>query len=152
MRSARRSRCSSADGRFAASPAVVARRAGGAALAASLGFALTLFVAAPARVAAAAPADAGPRPSAADAGDASPPPAVPACVHVTTRALYSGVGYNHWVDLQNGCEKRASCVVSTDVNPQPTTAEVDPGAKTEILTFMGSPAYAFTARVACTLR
>ena len=85
------------------------------------------------------------------AGDAGAS-AVPACILVTTDARYVPYGYNHIVILKNGCSKAATCTVSTDVNPQPTTAEVASGSSVEVLTFSGSPANSFTARVGCRLR
>lgn len=85
---------------------------------------------------------------AADAGASS----LPACIGVKSESRYVPYGYNHVVILTNGCTKAATCRVSTDVNPQPTTAEVPAGATVEVLTFAASPAQSFTARVTCTLR
>jgi hypothetical protein len=78
-------------------------------------------------------------------------PALPACIQVGTSSHYVPYGYNHVVSLKNGCSKAATCTVATDVNPQPTSAEVAPGTTVEVLTFAGSPAQTFVARVTCKL-
>ena len=79
-------------------------------------------------------------------------PALPACIQVTTDARYVPFGYNHVVVLKSGCSKAATCSVATDVNPQVIPAEVAPGTTVEVLTFAGSPAQVFRARVTCKLR
>ncbi|MBX3188057.1 MAG: hypothetical protein KF819_13630 [Labilithrix sp.] len=84
-----------------------------------------------------------------DAG--APPAALPGCVDVKTDSRYVPYGYNHVVTIKNGCSKLARCTVSTDVNPQPTTAEVARGATVEVLTFAGSPSQTFVAKATCTL-
>jgi hypothetical protein len=118
------------------------RRALGVAVAGSV-VAFALLAAEPAAVA--DYGDAGPEAAAPDA-------ATPACIAVTTESRYVPWGYNHVVILRNGCSRNATCVVSTDVNPQPQVVDVASGATVEVTTFMGSPAYAFVARVACRLR
>ena len=77
---------------------------------------------------------------------------LPACIQVQTESRYVPYGYDHIVTLRNGCSRAASCTVSTDVNPQPTTVEVASAATVEVVTFKGSPTTQFVARVACTLR
>jgi hypothetical protein len=84
-----------------------------------------------------------------DAG--APAPGLPACIDVKTESRYVPYGYNHVVIIKNGCSKAATCTVSTDVNPQPTTAEIAAGATSEILTFAGSPSQTFTAKASCKL-
>jgi hypothetical protein len=86
----------------------------------------------------------------ADAG-APPPPAVPACMQVATSSRWVPFGYNHVVELANGCSKSATCQVSTDVNPEIQTVRLAPGEKRSIMTFMGSPSSTFVARVDCRL-
>jgi hypothetical protein len=76
---------------------------------------------------------------------------IPACVQVQTDARYVPYGYDHIVTLTNGCSKPATCSVSTDVNPQPITAEVASGTTVEVVTFKGSPQTTFVARVTCAL-
>ncbi len=78
-------------------------------------------------------------------------PALPACVAVGTDARYVPYGYNHIVILKSGCSKPATCIVATDVNPQPTTNEVPAGTTVEVLTFSASPSQTFQARVTCKL-
>ena len=104
-----------------------------------------LVAASAALVAAVSPASA----EAADAG--APPPQIPACVQVTTSSRWVPYGYNHVVDLANGCSKSATCQVSTDVNPEKQTVRLAPGEKKSIVTFLGSPSATFVARVDCRL-
>lgn len=101
-------------------------------------------------LAVAALAMAGAPARAADAGAPAPAP-VPACVRVATESRWVPYGYNHVVILENGCSKAASCKVSTDVNPQAQTVEVDIAKTVEITTIMASPASQFVAKVSCTL-
>ena len=72
-----------------------------------------------------------------------------ACVGFWTEARFAGLAYNHIVHLANGCDVTASCTVRTNVNPEPQTVTVPPGAWMEVVTFIGSPASAFTADVQC---
>lgn len=90
--------------------------------------------------------------SEAAAQDGGAAPVVPACIQISTDARYVPYGYNHVVVLKSGCSKPAACTVSTDVNPQPTYTEVAAGTTVEVLTYTGSPAQTFHARVACRLR
>jgi hypothetical protein len=85
-----------------------------------------------------------------DAG--TPPPALPACVHVATESRYVPYGYNHVVRISNGCSRIATCTVSTDVNPEKQSVEVASASIVEVMTFMGSPSATFAARVSCTLK
>jgi len=87
----------------------------------------------------------------AGAEDAGTPSALPACISVSTDARYVPYGYNHVVILKSGCSKAATCSVATDVNPQPVPAALAAGATVEVLTFSGSPAQTFVARVTCKL-
>ncbi|MGF1469280.1 MAG: hypothetical protein ACFCGT_24420 [Sandaracinaceae bacterium] len=75
----------------------------------------------------------------------------PPCVEAQAIVRATGFAYNHWVRVRNGCDERATCRVSTDVNPEETRLMVDPGETEEVLTFRGSPASAFTATVDCAL-
>ena len=85
-----------------------------------------------------------------DAG-APPQTPVPACVRVATESRWVPYGYNHIVILENGCSKPVTCKVSTDVNPQVQTAEVESTKTVEVTTIMASPASTFAAKVRCTL-
>ena len=82
---------------------------------------------------------------------ANPTPAggTAGCVTWTKEARYEGLGYNHYVYLTSTCKEVMACAVTTNVNPDPTTATVQPGGKTTVLTFRGSPAREFTASVTC---
>lgn len=74
---------------------------------------------------------------------------VPDCVTVRAIVRYGAGAYNHWVRVENGCERRVRCQIATNVNPDPVAATIEPGANTEVMTFMGSPAREFTPRVTC---
>ena len=76
---------------------------------------------------------------------------LPACIRVSSEARYRNYGYDHLVTIQNGCDRAASCEVSTDVNPDVIHVRVGAGEALEVVTFRGSPAYVFTARVRCKL-
>jgi hypothetical protein len=76
----------------------------------------------------------------------------PACVRWWQQTVAAGIGYNHVVGIENSCDKPAACVVSTDVAPDPIKATVGPKQKTELVTFRGSPASTFKAKVECTLQ
>lgn len=101
-----------------------------------------------------------------DAGDISPGPArrmsegaekpkeqpddpsAAKCVTFTTQARYIA-GFDHLVHLTSACDKVAECRVSTDVNPKEQAVRLAPGAKETVLTFRGSPASTFSAKVDC---
>jgi hypothetical protein len=75
----------------------------------------------------------------------------PACVRWWGQTVSAGIGYNHVVGIQNGCDKPAACVVSTDVAPDPIRATVPAKEKVELVTFRGSPASTFKPKVECTV-
>jgi hypothetical protein len=82
-------------------------------------------------------------------GEKGPEGKVPACVKVSTQARYSGLGYDHLVDIENTCDKPMSCTVATDVNKEPTTVKVAAKQTETVVTFRGSPAREFNADVSC---
>ena len=51
--------------------------------------------------------------------------------------------------IENGCDRPAICVVSTDVAPEPIQATVPARQRVELVTFRGSPASAFKPKVEC---
>jgi len=71
------------------------------------------------------------------------------CVHWKTEARWSGYAYNHLVHLDSACENAVRCSVTTNVNPDPVTAVLEPGEKETVTTFLGSPASEFSASVTC---
>ena len=75
---------------------------------------------------------------------------VPSCVTVTSQAIYRGVGYDHVVRVANGCEVPVDCLVWTDVNPEKAALRVAAHDVAEVITWHGSPWYAFTASARCT--
>jgi hypothetical protein len=77
---------------------------------------------------------------------ASPPPS--SCVTFQGRVRYS-LGYDHLVDVQNGCTQAVTCAVTTNVNPEPINVSLEPTASTTVVTFIGSPAREFDPRVVC---
>lgn len=89
----------------------------------------------------------------APSAEGSPPNGgVPACIAVSTAARYVPYGYDHVVILASSCTQPATCSVSTDVNPTASVVEVRPRETIEVVTFRGSPASSFVARVSCELR
>lgn len=77
---------------------------------------------------------------------------LPACISVSAYARYGAYGYDHIVTIANGCDQRAACLVTTDVNPDPIGVEVAPETRESVVTFRGSPASRFSANVRCELR
>jgi hypothetical protein len=75
----------------------------------------------------------------------------PTCIRVQASAPYGNAGYDHIVTLDNGCDKPAACLVSTDVNPDAIAVDLAPGETKSVLTFRGSPARTFRAHVSCRL-
>lgn len=74
----------------------------------------------------------------------------PACARASAEVRSTGYAYNHVVIVENRCEVRVVCRVSTDVTPEPSLMSVEPGQRSETLTRRGSPASRFTATVDCT--
>jgi hypothetical protein len=85
------------------------------------------------------------------APEASTADAKPACVLARAEARYGAYGYDHWVMVANGCVRSASCSVVTDVSPETVVVDVPKGESRDVLTFRGSPAREFHARVRCKL-
>jgi hypothetical protein len=71
------------------------------------------------------------------------------CVSWTQQTVSTAYGYDHVVSLRNECATRARCSVTTDVAPTPVQVTLTPGAARDLVTFRGSPASAFSARVQC---
>jgi hypothetical protein len=100
---------------------------------------------------ASAAVDAAVRDVVSDARDGRPVDATPACIRWTTEVRYRPYGYDHLVHIHSACERAASCRVSTDVNPDAITVRVPPRESVTVVTFQGSPARTFSAKVACAL-
>ena len=79
------------------------------------------------------------------------PPVAAPCVKSWGEVRARALGYDHFVVLQSSCKKTAVCAVSSDVNPEVQTVTVAAGEKTEVPTFLASPASTFTPKVTCTL-
>jgi hypothetical protein len=81
---------------------------------------------------------------------AEPTPAAKAgCVTWTKEARYEGLGFNHYVHFESACKAVMVCSVTTNANPDPTVATVPAGGKASVVTYKGSPASEFTAKVSC---
>ena len=74
------------------------------------------------------------------------------CVEVRGEASFASVGYDHIVTVTNGCKQAKTCSVKTDVNPDASTLELEPGEAKSVVTWRGSPARVFTPDVKCTDR
>jgi len=81
--------------------------------------------------------------------DAAKPTKPGGCVDVTTEAAFASVGYDHIVTLKSGCAKPITCSVKTDVNPESSSVQLDPGETESVVTWRGSPAREFKAHVVC---
>ena len=74
----------------------------------------------------------------------------PQCVQVSSEARFDGVGYQHWVTVNNTCTGPVDCTISTDVAPSPVSMHLAARERREISTFLSSPARAFAPTVECT--
>jgi len=79
-------------------------------------------------------------------------PSASDCILSWPEARMQAYGYVHVVHVKDVCDVGADCVVTTDVNPQPTKVSVGPRSETEVNTWLGSPARVFVPKVACTMR
>lgn len=76
----------------------------------------------------------------------------PACVEVQAIARWGAAAYNHWVRVENGCDRPVHCRISTNVSRETHEVTIAAGQHAERLTYRGSPARDFTPTVACTLQ
>jgi hypothetical protein len=75
----------------------------------------------------------------------------PDCTTVTAQPIFNGSGYNHLVTIANGCATTVSCTVTTDVNPRPISATVEPRQSRTVNTYFNAAAYGFTPTVHCAM-
>jgi hypothetical protein len=80
------------------------------------------------------------------------PPTAKDCIESWPEARMQAYGYNHIVHVRDLCDVGADCVITTDVNPEPTKLSVAAKSEAEVNTWLGSPARVFTPKVACTMR
>ena len=73
----------------------------------------------------------------------------PTCVQVSSNARFDGVGFGHWVSVNNTCDHTVECDISTNVAPSPTHVTLTRGQRQDVNTFLSSPAREFTATVSC---
>jgi len=85
----------------------------------------------------------------AEPAPSAPEAEAPACVKHRAEARYRNLGYDHLVHVSNGCDQKVACRVSTNVNTEPVELGLNPGEAREVVTWRGSPAREFTARVVC---
>lgn len=74
----------------------------------------------------------------------------PQCVQVSSEARFDGVGYQHWVTVNNTCTGPVDCTITTDVAPSPVSMHLAARERREISTFLSSPSRAFSPTVDCT--
>jgi hypothetical protein len=87
--------------------------------------------------------------------DGQAPPAAPKdnpCILSWPEARMQAYGYNHIVHVKDVCDAAADCVITTDVNPEPTKLSVAGKSEAEVNTYLGSPSRVFTPKVVCTMR
>lgn len=75
----------------------------------------------------------------------------PACIVVSGEARYGAYGYDHIVTVRNGCDRAATCSVTTSVNARAARVSVAAGASVDVVMWRGSPARDFAPRADCTL-
>ena len=71
------------------------------------------------------------------------------CVQSRGIARYRGVGYDHIVIVDNGCDVPVACAVATNVDPKPIGVTVGAHRSQRVITRRGSPARAFKPKVTC---
>jgi hypothetical protein len=84
-------------------------------------------------------------------GEARSLPQTPRCLEFWPEARYHDYAYDHIVHITNGCRARATCAVSSDVNPTVVEVLVPQGEHVEVLTTRGSQEREFRPRVDCRL-
>jgi len=80
------------------------------------------------------------------------PPTAKECIQSWAEPRMQAYGYNHIVHVRDVCDVGADCVITTDVNAEPTKLAVGPKSEAEVNTWLGSPARVFTPTVVCTMR
>lgn len=71
------------------------------------------------------------------------------CWSFRSSTPYRGFGYDHVVTVDNRCRLPLTCQVSTDVNPAAQRLRVAAESAADLLTYRGSPAQVFKAKVEC---
>jgi len=77
---------------------------------------------------------------------------VPDCVSHTKQSSYRGYGYQHSVEVTNGCDAPVACTASADSAPDPITFTVNAGASVTKVLKIGAPGSAFELRLSCEAR
>jgi hypothetical protein len=76
---------------------------------------------------------------------------LPKCIEVHPQALNRGYGYDHIVEIKNGCDKPAACLVKTSAISDPVERTIAPGHTERVLMQRGAPSGAFAPDVTCKL-
>jgi hypothetical protein len=84
-------------------------------------------------------------------GKGEPGGGLPKCIEVSPQALNRGYGFDHIVEIMNGCDKPAVCVVKTKVITDPVERSVPAGQTERVLMQRGAPSGAFVPDVTCKL-
>lgn len=74
---------------------------------------------------------------------------VPECVTHTKHSSYRGYGYNHSVEVRNGCDAPVECTASSDSAPDPITFTVNGSATVTKVLKVNAPGSAFELRLSC---
>lgn len=77
-------------------------------------------------------------------------PASPTCVRYWGEARYV-IGYDQLVHVDNGCDRRATCLVSSNRNRVPRSITLAPGEHGVVTTYLGAASSSFVPIVACRL-
>ena len=73
----------------------------------------------------------------------------PECVTHTKQSSYRGYGYQHAVEVRNGCEAPVQCTASADSAPDPISFSVAAGGSVTKVLKIGAPGSAFELRLSC---
>lgn len=75
----------------------------------------------------------------------------PECIEYSGFTQYGAIGYDHIIYVHNQCDERATCAVSTNIDPTPIRIELAPGEHQEVVTRRGSPAREFEPHLRCAM-
>ena len=71
------------------------------------------------------------------------------CVHWKAEARPEGMGFRHYVQLDNRCDVAMCCEVTTSVNNNPITVDIPAHSSRTITTSTDSPSSEFETHVRC---
>jgi hypothetical protein len=73
----------------------------------------------------------------------------PRCVYYRAEVRRRYPGYDHLVHLQNACQTRAVCDVSSNVAPKPIRVQLAPAEQKTVTLSRNTPEKTFVPRVSC---